>query len=77
VVVRIQRLPGELCVMVKDDGQGFDVTQVGRTKTFGLLGMRERAIALGGVLEVNSMLGNGTQIIVRIPMDNSQGQGIP
>jgi signal transduction histidine kinase len=39
--------------------------------------MRERAIALGGVLEVNSMLGNGTQIIVRIPMDNSQGQGIP
>ncbi|MCF8155849.1 MAG: response regulator [Rhodoferax sp.] len=75
VLVRIEHLAGELCVKVSDDGMGFNVEQVGRNKTFGLLGMRERAIALGGVLDLESSVGGGTRITVRIPMDNAQHQG--
>jgi signal transduction histidine kinase len=37
-------------------------------KTFGLLGMRERALALGGDLMVLSRPGRGTTIAVKVPM---------
>ena len=77
VLVTVERGQNELVVMVKDDGQGFDVDTIGRTKTFGLLGMRERAIALGGVMEVDSSVGSGTQIVVKIPLNSVQGQEIP
>ncbi len=73
VTVSVDRRDEELFLRVKDDGLGFDVQKVAQTKTFGLLGMRERAIALGGTLEVDSRLGSGTQIIVRIPMNTVEG----
>lgn len=76
VVVRVERGDKELCVMVKDNGQGFEVAQAAQNKTFGLLGMRERAIALGGVLEVESGVGCGTQIVVKIPMDIAQAEAL-
>jgi signal transduction histidine kinase len=34
---------------------------------YGLLGMKERVQGLGGVLDVNSSIGNGTRIFARIP----------
>ena len=77
VTVTVERRQNELYVMVKDDGQGFDVETIGQTKSFGLLGMRERAIALGGVLEVDSTVGHGTQIVVKIPVDTIQKQEVP
>src|SRR5437588_1483523 len=50
---------------VRDDGSGFDPADyqepVGRRK-LGVLGMTERAVALGGRLEVSSQPGRGTEI---------------
>ena len=50
---------------VRDDGSGFDPAHyqepVGRRK-LGVLGMTERAAALGGRLEVSSQPGRGTEI---------------
>ncbi len=60
----------DLRVEVEDDGCGFDmseVTQQARTH-LGLMGMQERAESVGGALDVWSRLGEGTRIVLNIPM---------
>lgn len=57
---------------VQDDGLGFDVKKLGKSKRghgLGLTNMRERALALGGNCEIQSSLKKGTTIIVRIPYE--------
>lgn len=49
---------------VKDDGQGFDVSQVSVEHGFGLLGMSERVERMNGELSIQSHPGQGTEIIV-------------
>jgi len=56
---------GTVNVDVRDDGRGFDPEQVGAG--FGLLGMRERVILVGGTLDVRSEPGTGTTVNARIP----------
>ena len=51
---------------VTDDGKGFDPNQV--FNGFGLLGIRERAIAAGGELSSFSTPGHGVRIDVRLPL---------
>jgi PAS domain S-box-containing protein len=58
----------ELRVTVQDDGQGFDPAQAAGKKSFGLLGMRERALALGGRLDIQSAPQQGTTIALTIPL---------
>lgn len=58
----------ELQVQVRDDGRGFDVALARTKKSFGLLGMRERANVLGGRLEIHSAIGQGTTVSVVIPL---------
>ncbi|MDQ4106173.1 MAG: PAS domain-containing sensor histidine kinase, partial [Actinomycetota bacterium] len=52
---------------VRDDGRGFDV---GETRGMGITGMRERAAALGGELEVRSEPGSGTEVRLRVPLSS-------
>ncbi len=61
-----------LKLTVKDDGVGFDVHEAldrkGRNTSLGLQGMRERASALGGTVEIKSHPGNGTAIEASFPI---------
>ncbi len=52
-------------VAVTDNGVGFDTT-VSPPRSYGLLGMQERAAKIGGLLEVESVIGLGTRIILRL-----------
>lgn len=52
---------------VRDDGCGFDPSRR-RTTALGLLSMEERALALGGRLEVTSVPGTGTTIVLDCPL---------
>ena len=54
-------------VMIEDDGVGFEQERVQRGDHFGLLGLAERAEALGGTLTVESKPGGGTTIVVEVP----------
>jgi signal transduction histidine kinase len=61
---------GELVLDIEDDGIGFDMLSLQKRNrhSFGLVGMRERAQTLGGVLDVDSSPGEGSKIIVRFPL---------
>ncbi len=48
-----------------DNGQGFNVEQ--SKNTLGLIGLRERAVSLGGKLEIESQIGKGTTISAIVP----------
>jgi PAS domain S-box-containing protein len=57
-----------LQVRIQDNGRGFDVPSTAQSKTMGLLGMRERALALGGVLDLVSAPGHGARVSLSIPI---------
>jgi PAS domain S-box-containing protein len=52
---------------IRDDGCGFDPAHR-RTTALGLLSMEERALALGGRLEVSSVPAQGTTVILDCPL---------
>ncbi len=63
---------GDVYGRVEDDGKGFDPEAVGKVSPswgVGLRSMRERAEMLGGSLLVDSRLGTGTRVEVRVPLD--------
>ena len=60
-------LRGEnLALVVEDDGVGFQPTAKGETM-IGLTGMRERALAVGGTVELEPTPGGGTTVLACIP----------
>jgi signal transduction histidine kinase len=69
--VRVQlRAPrGRLLVTISDDGAGFDPEGPQARRRLGLISMRERAEALGGVLEVRSAPGAGTTVAMEVHLD--------
>jgi PAS domain S-box-containing protein len=50
-----------------DTGCGFDPAAVQGNKSFGILGMKERVLSLGGSFELNSAPGQGTKILIYLP----------
>ena len=54
---------------IRDDGRGFDADRQVADGHFGLIGMRERAAQIGGVLTIQSALERGTQIAIDVPFE--------
>ena len=69
VEVSIERSNGAVRLRVRDDGRGFVPAEARTHKTYGLLGLRERTLLLGGEARVASEPGRGTTIEVRIPLE--------
>jgi signal transduction histidine kinase len=68
LLVRLQRLPQGLSLLISDDGLGFaPATDPGREGQRGMAGMSERIDQLGGTLKVTSEPGKGTQIEALFP----------
>jgi signal transduction histidine kinase len=67
VDVRIASAEGNLTLEVHDNGKGIPEDEISNGKSLGLLGMRERAMLLGGELTIRGLPGNGTTVRVRIP----------
>ncbi|MDD5093335.1 MAG: PAS domain-containing sensor histidine kinase [Dehalococcoidia bacterium] len=59
----------QLTVIIQDAGRGFDPrTAFSNPLSSGLIGMRERAVSLGGKLFVDSEVGMGTTIMAELPL---------
>ena len=56
---------------IRDDGKGFDSAAM-RSRSFGLIGIQERALMLGGEAHIFSTPGQGTAIEVRIPCHQTE-----
>jgi signal transduction histidine kinase len=75
VVVHLSRENDHLALEVSDDGIGIDSEAASKPKSHGLLGMRERALLLGGSLRVRRGVNNvGTCVEAMIPLAE-QGAG--
>jgi signal transduction histidine kinase len=70
VDVRVEQQDDELRLSVRDNGRGLQPGVEISSRAFGLLGMRERALLLGGALELTSVPRRGTTISLRIPLAN-------
>ncbi len=59
----------ELCAAIEDDGRGFDVISWDKDDLggFGLKIMQERAYEIGAKIDIQSTVGNGSRIALRIP----------
>ena len=73
VDVRLTREPEAVLLEIEDDGRGFDAHAYFRTPSpstgLGLVSMRERVAHFGGALRVSARPGNGTRIVVRVPVE--------
>ena len=68
VVIRLKADAHFLCLEVEDNGNGIDESEIADPQSLGLLGMRERAIALRGEVRFLGVRGKGTSVIARVPL---------
>jgi signal transduction histidine kinase len=57
-----------LVLTIADNGKGFDTGAIGNKRTLGLLGMRERAMMIGGHYDISSEPGKGTTVSITVPL---------
>jgi signal transduction histidine kinase len=75
--LELQRLNGELVLLVKDDGTGMDLRALRKQNsraTLGLRGMEERALAVGGRIEIHSVPSEGTEIRATFPIRSNKDE---
>lgn len=68
VDIFLRGLDGGLQLAIQDDGSGFDPARPRPKVGLGLTGMRERVDLLGGQLDIESAPGEGTAVIVWLPL---------
>ena len=64
VTIALRADDERLVLSVRDDGRGFDPDAVAGKGSLGLVGMRERALAQGGVLHIDGAPGQGATVTV-------------
>ena len=78
VSVALHKNDGELSLVVRDDGVGFDVMhaqqRAAQGQSLGLLGMEERIRLLEGRLSLRSSPGTGTEVTASIPLPSDTGR---
>ena len=67
VEVQLREQAGEIELIVRDSGRGFDVEAARRGHGLGLTSMRERVRLVGGTIVIDSKPSSGTTIQIRVP----------
>lgn len=66
IALRVQAQ--DVRLTIRDDGVGFNAQADAKRKSYGIVGMRERALTLGGELSIHSAPGQGTTVQVVAPL---------
>lgn len=72
VEVLLREDPGEIHLVIRDSGRGFDSETAMQGRGLGLVSMRERVRLVNGTIAVESMVDGGTTIHVRVPLAPEQ-----
>ncbi len=67
VDVIVENRAGKVVVMIEDDGVGFETSEIRKSGHLGLLGIQERTQMIAGSLQIESVPGGGTTIVVEVP----------
>jgi nitrate/nitrite-specific signal transduction histidine kinase len=66
---------GQAVICIDDDGVGFDMSDVySEGQHFGVQVMKERMVALGGSLDIDSRPGQGTRVTAKLPLEDGGGE---
>jgi len=74
VKVALQTSDGVLTLTVVDNGIGFNTAELPESDGLGVAGMRERAVLVGGMLEVQSHSEGGTRVRFSVPVSGGKGR---
>jgi len=72
IEVQLREESGEIHLIIRDSGKGFDVEAALQGKGLGLTSMRERVRLVNGTISIESKPMGGTTIHVRVPPDSKQ-----
>jgi len=67
VVMRLRRERGNILLEIRDNGRGISEVDMQKPKSFGLRGIRERVLSLGGEFSIDPAEHGGTHIVLRVP----------
>ncbi len=70
VSIFLKKRGADLIMEITDNGQGISPSQIDNPDSLGLLGMRERVTLLGGTLEIHGEKDKGTNVKIKIPLNN-------
>jgi signal transduction histidine kinase len=70
VWIQVRQKPNRLIMEVRDNGRGISDEAIANPQTMGLLGMRERALSVGGDVRVTRLPSGGTSVLVNLPTDS-------
>ena len=68
VKISLEQRDGDLLLQVSDNGKGISEGKISDPKSFGVIGMKERALLLGGEVRIKGSRGKGTTVAVRVPL---------
>ncbi|EIF14878.1 MULTISPECIES: two-component sensor histidine kinase DegS [Bacillus] len=70
ITVKVEITADFVVLIIKDNGKGFDIKDAKqkKNKSFGLLGMKERVDLLEGTITIDSKIGLGTFIMIKVPL---------
>ena len=71
ITVFLKLSPEEVTATITDNGKGFDQKEKSES-SFGIIGMYERVDHLGGELQIDSEVGEGTKITITIPIKHEE-----
>jgi signal transduction histidine kinase len=69
VDVRLDEVAGDLVMTVSDNGRGISEEEMASTRSLGLVGMRERAMLIGGEVTLHGAPRQGTTVTLRVPLN--------
>jgi len=72
--IEVARQRGVTTMEIRDNGRGITDEEINNPRTMGLLGMRERALALGGEVRITGTRGKGTRVLVILPDARTGGR---
>jgi len=72
VEVSLDEEQGYVRLRVHDNGRGITEGEVTGSKSFGLMGMRERVLLRSGDFDIHGTPGRGTTVVIKLPLTKGQ-----